>query len=298
MMRKKGLLIKGVGGLYEVLTEQGIIECRARGIFRRQGNSPLVGDNAVIEVQEDGNPVLAEIEPRKNSLIRPPLANLDRLVLIVSTCDPSPNLLVMDKLIAICEHKRIEPVLVITKSDCREDEELFRIYAKAGFQVMRASGQTGEGVERVRTLLSRGISALAGNSGVGKSTLLNAVCPELSLRTGEISKKLGRGRHTTRHVQLYPLGEGFVADTPGFSSLDFTRCETILKEELPSCFREFAPYAEDCRFTGCLHTARGGCAVVRAVEEGKIPRSRYENYLALYEEVKDIKEWELKERDV
>ncbi len=297
-MRKKGLLIKGVGGLYEVLTEQGTVECRARGIFRKQGNSPLVGDRVVIEKQEDGSRVLAEIEPRKNSLIRPPLANLDKLVLIVSTCDPYPNLLVIDKLIAICEHKEIEPVLVITKSDCREDEELFQTYTAAGFQVMKASGQTGEGVEAVRNLLSRGISALAGNSGVGKSTLLNAVCPELSLQTGEISKKLGRGRHTTRHIQLYPLDKGFVADTPGFSSLDFTRCETILKEDLPFCFREFSPYVENCRFTGCLHTARGGCAVVQAVEEGKIPRSRYENYLALYEQVKDIREWELKEKDV
>ena len=293
MMRIKGLLIKGVGGLYEVLTAEGVLECRARGIFRKQGNSPLVGDYVTVEMQTDGNRI-TEIEPRKNSLIRPPLTNLDRLVLIVSTCDPYPNLLVIDKLTAICEYKGIEPVLVITKSDCREDEELQRIYVEAGFQVIKASGFTGEGIDEVRTLLGQGVSALAGNSGVGKSTLLNAVCPQLCLQTGEISKKLGRGRHTTRHVQLYPLGAGFVADTPGFSSLDLTRCETILKEQLPHCFREFSPYEEQCRFTGCLHTAKGGCAVVQAVEEGKIPLSRYQNYLALYEQVKDIKEWELK----
>lgn len=293
-MQREGLLIKGVGGLYEVRTAEETLECRARGIFRKQGNSPLVGDRVTVEVQEDGSHVITAIEKRKNSLIRPPLANLDRLILIISTCDPYPNLLVIDKLIAICEHKGIEPVLVVTKSDQKQDEELFDIYSSAGFQIIKASGYTGEGVEQVRELLSRGINALAGNSGVGKSTLLNAICPELMLQTGEISKKLGRGRHTTRHVELYPLGEGFVADTPGFSSLDFTRCETILKEELPHCFREFAPYESQCRFTGCLHTAKGGCAVVKAVEEGKIPLSRYQNYLALYEEVKEIKEWELK----
>lgn len=293
-MEKTGLLLKGVGGLYEVLADDGIFECRARGILRKQGISPLVGDHVTIQTEEDGSNTIAAIEERKNSLIRPPLANLDRLVLIVSTCDPYPNLLVIDKLIAICEFKGIEPVLVITKSDQKQDEELRTIYTMAGFQVIMASGCTGEGVETVRMLLSSGVSALAGNSGVGKSTLLNAVCPQLSLKTGEISKKLGRGRHTTRHVELYRLGEGFVADTPGFSSLDLTRCETILKEQLPHCFREFAPYEEDCRFTGCLHTAKGGCAVIQAVEEGKIHPSRYQNYLALYEQVKDIKEWELK----
>ena len=299
-MEQKGLLLKCLGGFYYVEADDGkIYECRARGIFRKRGMSPYAGDRVTISTQEDGTGSIEAIEPRKNSLIRPPVANMDQLFIVVAVREPAPSTLIIDKTIAAAESKGIEPVLVISKTDLENAGWLCEIYEKAGIPCVPVSSVTGEGVERIRAMLQGKLSAFTGNSGVGKSTLLNRVDPRLSLETGEISQKLGRGRHTTRQVELLPLpGGGYVADTPGFSSIDLERYELIRKEDLPHCFREFAPYLGECRFTSCSHTCEKGCAVLEAVEEGKIAPSRHESYVTMYQEVKDIKEWQMKEKSV
>lgn len=299
-MKQKGYLLKGVGGFYYVEGEDGrIYECKARGIFRKRKMSPYAGDRVILTVEEDGTGTIEEIEPRKNQLIRPPVANIDQLFIVVSVREPSPSTLIIDKIIAAAENKGIEPVLVISKADLEDAGWLCEIYDKAGIPCIPISSVTGEGVEKVREMLCGKISAFTGNSGVGKSTLLNCVDPRLALETGEISQKLGRGRHTTRQVELLHLpGGGYVADTPGFSSMDLERYELVRKEDLPHCFREFAPYLGECRFTSCSHTCEKGCAVLEAVKEGKIASSRHESYVAMYQEVKDVKEWQMKEKSV
>ena len=237
---------------------------------------------------------MVEIEDRKNSLVRPPLANLDQLVLVVSIADPAPNAFVLDKLIAIAEYQEIEPIIVITKCDLADPEEFAQIYRKAGFTVLETKSLQHEGIESVMEILKDKTSAFCGNSGAGKSTLLNAIDPRLSLDTGDISQKLGRGRHTTRHVELYELPSGgFVADTPGFSAVDLEKFQIILKDELAGCFREMRQYEGKCRFRGCSHTKEAGCAVLEAVKNGEISQSRHQSYLNLYELAKNIKEWEI-----
>ena len=272
-----GIIIKCLGGLYTVESPDGICECKARGVFRNRGISPCVGDSVAVE---DG--VITEIAPRRNCIIRPPLANLDQLIFIVSTCEPAPNYLILDKFIAIAEYKGITPVVVITKTDLGDSRPIHEIYGGIGIEVAEVRYEDEASVEAVRKLLSGRISAFTGNSGAGKSTLLNAVDPSLSIATGEISRKLGRGRHTTRHAELYKLsGGGYIADTPGFSTFE-------------GCFREFGPFTGDCRFRDCAHLCEKGCAVVAAVERGEISRSRHESYKTMYEEAKQLKEWELK----
>ena len=235
------------------------------------------------------------LAPRKNFLIRPPVANLDRLVLVVSAADPAPNLLVVDKLTAIAARRGIPAALVFTKPDLADTANLAAIYRGAGYPVCQVNSLTGEGIPQVRALFQGGLSAFCGNSGAGKSTLLNALYPELQLATGEISRKLGRGRHTTRHVELFPTGDGgYIADTPGFSAVEFLQFEKMPAAALEDCFPEFGPYREKCRFTGCSHRVEKGCAVLAAVEEGKIPESRHQSYRAIYEELRGVKEWELK----
>ena len=286
-----------MGGFYYVKTTQALFECRARGKFRKIEQTPLVGDEVEISPTEEGKGYVTRILPRRNFLVRPPLANIDRLILVTSIDEPAPNTLVLDKLIAIAEHKEIDPAVVISKADLQKDQALAfaDIYRGCGFDVFVVSNETGEGVDQVRAYLQGKLSAFCGNSGVGKSSLLNRIDERLQLETAHISQKLGRGRHTTRHVELYELPEGgYIADTPGFSSVDLERCEVILKDQLQYCFREFEEYIPQCKFTGCSHTCEKGCAVIRAVEEGKIPISRHENYRALYEDAKNIKEWELK----
>jgi len=291
-----GLIVKITGGFYYVDLGDRILECRARGVFRKRETTPLVGDHAVAAALPDNKGYVMEILPRKNALQRPPVANLDQLVLVVSAAQPAPNLLVLDKLIAICEHQDLEPALVFTKCDLADAGPYSEIYRKAGFAVLETSFPEGRGAGAVRDLLAGKVSAFCGNSGVGKSTLLNAICPELCLSTAEISKKLGRGRHTTRHTELFPLENGGrVADTPGFSAVDLERLEVIRKDALEFCFREFAPYQGKCRFVGCSHTSEKGCAVLEAVRAGEIPASRHRSYCALYEEAKLLKEWDLKE---
>ena len=289
-MGTNGIIIKCLGGLYSVESPDGIYECKARGVFRNRGISPCVGDRVTVE---DG--VITEIADRKNCIIRPPLANLDQLIFIVSTCEPAPNYLILDKFIAIAEYKGITPVVVITKTDLGDSSPIHEIYGGIGIDVVEVKYDDEASVEAVRKLLTGKISAFTGNSGAGKSTLLNAVDPTLNIATGEISKKLGRGRHTTRHAELYKLaGGGYIADTPGFSTFETNRYDIIRKEELAGCFREFEGLTDKCRFRDCAHVCEKGCAVVEAVERGEISKSRHESYKTMYEEAKQLKEWELK----
>ena len=293
----KGKIIKGIGGFYYVDADDVIYECKARGNFRKQGITPLVGDNVEITVNEgEHENTIDTILERKNYLVRPPLANLDTLFIVASVVDPKLNTLIIDKLIAIAEHKHIKPVIVITKIDLDGGYEEYRdIYEKAGFKVVLCDNSNGSGADEIRSMISGKISAFTGNTGVGKSSLLNNIFPDLMLSVGETSKKLGRGKHTTRHSELFKTDGGYIADTPGFSSLDFERCEKVLKEDLPYCFREFEPYLDKCKFlTSCSHINDKGCAVAEAVKNGEISESRHNSYISMYNDVKDIKEWNLK----
>ena len=290
MAETSGIIIKCLGGLYTVESPDGIYECKARGVFRARGISPAVGDSVTVS-----GGVITEIGERRNFIIRPPLANLDQILFVVSTVSPAPNFLILDKFIAIAEYKGIEPVVVITKTDLGDGTAVREVYDAIGIKTAEVDYTDEESVQRVRELLGGKISAFTGNSGAGKSTLLNAVDPSLDLATGEISRKLGRGRHTTRHAELYKLaGGGYIADTPGFSTFETNRYDVIRKEELAGCFREFAEFTDDCRFRDCSHTCEKGCAVVEAVAAGKIPKIRHESYCIMYEEAKQLKEWELK----
>ncbi|MDE6781522.1 MAG: ribosome small subunit-dependent GTPase A [Ruminococcus sp.] len=285
---KSGIITKCVGGLYTVETPDGISECKARGIFRNRGISPYVGDT--VDIESD---VITRIHDRKNCIIRPPLANLDQLIFIVSTCSPSPNYLILDKFIAIAEYKDITPVVVVTKTDLGDGSEIKKIYRNIGIDVFEIDYGKPETVEELREILTGRISALTGNSGAGKSTLLNAVDPNLNIPTAEISKKLGRGKHTTRHSQLYKLKDGgYIADTAGFSTFDTNSYDIIRKENLADCFREFRKY-NGCRFRDCSHTCEKGCKVIEALECGEISASRHESYCTMYNEAKQLKDWEL-----
>ncbi|MBQ8965350.1 ribosome small subunit-dependent GTPase A [Ruminococcus sp.] len=289
-----GIITRAIGGLYTVDASVGIYECKARGIFRKKKISPMCGDKVEFTEEKDGC-VIEEILPRRSELIRPPLANLDVLVFVSSTVEPRPNTLLLDKFIAIAEFKKIKPVVVFTKVDKRSGADLAEIYRSVGIDVFECDNVTGEGSAAVKKLLQGKLSAFTGNTGVGKSSLLNNMYPELGLATGEISKKLGRGRHTTRHVQLYKLeGGGYIADTPGFSSFDTNRYDIIFKDQLADCFAEFREYTDSCRFPDCSHTKEKGCAVIEAVNAGSIPRTRFDSYLQMYEEAKQLKEWEYK----
>lgn len=292
-MQYEGLLIKGIGGFYYVEAAEQIFECKAKGIFRKEKITPAAGDYVVITVRENGQNTIEEIKPRKNILSRPPVANLDKLFIVSSTCEPNPSMLIIDRLTVIAEKNNIEPIVVFTKNDLKSSDELKEIYHLAGIKCFSVSCVSGEGIEDVKAEITDGISAFTGNTGVGKSTLLNAVDPSLVRSTGEISSKLGRGRHTTRQVELYKIGNAYVADTPGFSSLDFESGEVILKDDIQYYFKEFSDYIGTCRFTSCAHIADKGCSIVEAVKNGEISVSRHESYKMLYNEVKDIKEWQL-----
>lgn len=289
-----GLILKGIGGFYYVETSQGIIECKARGIFRKKNNSPLVGDRVKILVPEDGFASIEEICKRKNTLRRPPLANIDTLVIVCSTVDPVPNALVIDKMIAAAIDNNIEPVIVISKSDLKSGEDLAAVYEKAGIKTFEYSSNNSVSAQGIKELLKGKITAFTGNSGVGKSTLLNILFPQLNLETGIISEKLGRGKHTTRTVELFKLNDGYVADTPGFSTVDLERFNLIHKENIQFCFPEFKEYLTKCKFTSCSHTCEKGCKIIEAVENGVISKSRHNSYVSMYNEVKDIKEWQIK----
>ena len=293
-MVKQGRILKGIGGFYYVEAEETIYECKARGVFRKRGTTPLAGDWVQICI-DNYTGTIEEIFPRKNMLVRPPCANIDQMFLVTSICNPSPNLLVLDKMIAVAEDQEMEPILVISKTDLQSADELEQIYQKAGIQVITVSSVSGQGIAQIKMLLKDKISVFTGNSGVGKSSLLNCISPEFRQETGIISSKLGRGKHTTRQVELIklPCG-GYVADTPGFSTMDMERYNIVKKEHLQYCFREMKPYITQCKFSSCSHTCEKGCAVLRAVEQGEITQSRHNSYTAMYEQVKDKKEWERK----
>lgn len=294
MITESGIITKLIGGFYYVEAAEKVYECKARGAFRIKGSSPCVGDYVEIGVPDDGYCVIEKVLPRKNSIVRPALANIDRLVIVSSIISPSPNTLIIDKMIATAVKKNIEPMLVISKTDLESPDGLYKIYSNSGINTLCFSSKDFNSDELKSRILTNGITAFTGNSGVGKSTLLNAMFPGIAAETGDISKKLGRGRHTTRTVELYKTDSGYVADTPGFSTVDLQRYEIIKKDELAGCFTEFEPYLDDCRFTSCSHTKELGCAVLKAVEEGKIEKSRHQSYVTMYNEVKDLKEWELK----
>ncbi len=286
-------MIRAVGGFYYVKTAERIYECKARN-FRRNGSIPLVGDRVEISLSRNGYPAVEEILPRKNALVRPPIANLDILIIVCPAVFPSPKTLLADKMIAAAVYNDITPVIVVTKNDLKDASRFAEIYRKSGITAIVSSAVTGEGIDEIKALIKNKITAFTGNSGAGKSTLLNTLFPQLALQTGEISKKLGRGRHTTRTVELFEADGGYVADTPGFSTLDIERLTAIRKEELPYCFTEFEKYFNSCRFASCTHICEKGCAVIQAVNEGKIQKSRHESYVEMYNEVKDIKDWERK----
>lgn len=289
-----GIILKGIGGFYYVKAADGqIYECKARGIFRKEKITPLAGDRVVISTDTNGKNSIEEIGERQNSFVRPPIANVDKLVIVSSTCEPKPNLLLIDRLTAVAIYKNVTPILVFTKDDLQSAEELAKIYRRAGFEAFCVSNESGEGVEEVKAALGNSICAFTGNSGVGKSSLLNRIAPDLQLETGEISTKLGRGRHTTRQVELFKIGSGYIADTPGFSSLDFDTNDLIKKDELAFCFPEFEPYFGKCKFSTCVHINDKGCCITQAVANGEISASRYESYKTMYNEVKDIKDWQL-----
>ena len=292
-----GIITKSVGGIYTVDVSTDIynhkyIDCKARGVFRKNNISPVCADK--VEVSEvDGDYVITEILPRKSLLIRPPLANLDNLVFVNSTVQPVPNLLLLDKFIAIAVYKKIKPIVVFTKIDLKNSADLESIYKNAGIDVFSVDNTTGEGYEDIKEMLQGKISAFTGNTGVGKSALLNNIFPDLSLATNEISKKLGRGKHTTRHVELFPLEKGgYIADTPGFSTFETNQSDIIFKNDVANCFTDFKDYTDKCRFADCSHTKEKGCAVIEAVNNGIIAESRYKNYVTMYEEARLLKEWE------
>lgn len=287
-------IIKALSGFYYVQTEDGVVECRARGKFRKEGVSPLVGDFVTIS-RSGKSGTVEEILPRKNSFIRPAVANVDLLVLLASCAIPQTEPFLIDRVLAIAGQQGVEPLICVNKNDLEPGDGLAGIYRRAGFRVVVTSAETGEGIDELRAAISGKLSAFTGNSGVGKSSILNALCPELKLAVGEVSEKLGRGRHTTRHIELYCLGNGtFVADTPGFSSFDTERMDLVLKDQLQYAFSDFAPYLGKCQFQDCAHLKEPGCAVRAALERGEIEPTRYESYKRLYEMAKEIKPWELK----
>lgn len=294
MNKLTGRIIRSLSGFYEVQTQSGTVTCRGRGSLRRGNESPLTGDMVEISV-EKGKGMVERILPRKNRFIRPAVANIDALVIFAANTNPVTEPFLIDRVAAIAGDREVSVILCVNKCDLDPAVDLIRIYKNAGFQVIRASAETGEGVEKLRQLIKGKLVAFTGNSGVGKSSMLNRLCPELALATGEVSEKLGRGRHTTRHVELYALDENtFVADTPGFSSFDTDQMEVLLKENLQYAFPDFEEHLGSCQFHDCTHRKEPGCAVRQAVEEGKIEKTRYDSYLRLYEKASQIKQWELK----
>ena len=289
-----GRILRSLSGFYDVQTPDGLITCRARGIFRKIGQSPLTGDVVDITV-EKGRGMVEKIHPRKNSFVRPAVANIDALVVFAANVNPVTEPFLIDRVAAIAGDQEVPVILCVNKCDLDPAVDLNRIYRNAGFTVIAASAETGEGVEALRDLIRGKLTAFTGNSGVGKSSILNRLCPALNLPVGEVSDKLGRGRHTTRHVELYKLDEDtYVADTPGFSSFDTDQMDVILKENLQYAFPDFGPYIGQCQFRDCSHRKEPGCAVTAALAAGEIETTRYDSYLRLYEKAAQIKEWELK----
>ena len=289
----EGRIQKALSGFYYVDTGTEVLTCRARGKFRKDGVSPLVGDRVEVRELGNGEGFVEAILPRKNAFTRPAVANIDQLVVIASGAIPKTDPFLIDRVAAIAALKGCEVIILLNKCDLDSADNLYQIYRAAGFQTLRVSAQTGEGLEELIPLISNKLSAFTGNSGVGKSSILNALDPEFQLRVGEVSDALGRGRHTTRHVELFHLSCGAdIVDSPGFSSFETEELNLELKRRLPETFREFQPYLDNCRFVGCSHTKEKGCAVLEAVRRGDIQKSRHASYLRLYEELKPLKDWQ------
>ena len=292
---REGRIVKALSGFYYVETAEGLLECKARGRFRLDGTSPLVGDRVQCSVDAAGKGRIDRVEQRRNWFVRPAVANIDALVFVAANTNPVTDPFLVDRVSVIAEDAKCELLVCINKSDMDAGESLYEIFRLAGYPVIRTSAETGEGIEQLREALRGKVCAFTGNSGVGKSSILNRLAPDLHLPTAEVSEKLGRGKHTTRHVELFSLGEDtWLADTPGFASFELEMMKLIPKEELAYDFRDFAPYLGKCRFQDCSHRKEPDCAVTRAVQEGQISDSRYRSYLRLYELSAQHKDWELK----
>ena len=291
----EGRIQKALSGFYYVNTGSEVLQCRARGKFRKEGMSPLVGDWVEVRELGNGEGFVEAVEERKNVFSRPSAANIDQLVIIASAAIPVTDPYLVDRISAIAALKGCQVLVVLNKCDLDRAEELYGIYCDSAIPVLRVSAETGEGMTELRAAIAGKLNAFTGNSGVGKSSILNSLEPGFSLPVGEVSKALGRGRHTTRHVEMFALGgDTYVIDTPGFSSFDTEELNLELKQHLPETFPEFSPFVEECRFVGCRHMKEKGCAVLQAVKEGKIPRSRHASYVRLAEELKDVHEWDKK----
>ena len=291
---EQGIIVKALSGYYYVQDGEELVTCRARGKMRLDGTSPLVGDRVNYERSADGSGTLKAILERRNWFVRPAVANIDLMVIVAAAVNPVSDPFLLDRMISLAEKHDCDVLICINKADMDRGDRLYEIYSRAGFTVLRTSAVTGEGTEELAAALKGRTAAFSGNSGVGKSSLLNVLDPTLHLLTGEVSDKLGRGRHTTRHVQLFPLSGGYLADTPGFGSFDVEQMESVRKEDLQYCFREFAPYLGKCRFNDCAHLKEPDCAVLEALAEGKIMPSRHDAYAKLYEQAARLRDWELK----
>ena len=289
-----GRIMRSISGFYDVQTPEGLITCRGRGNLRRGNSIPLTGDMVEISV-ENKKGMVEKILPRHNRFVRPAVANVDALVIFAANVNPVTEPFLIDRVAAIAGDQEVETIICVNKCALDPAADLVKIYRHAGFPVIQASAETGEGTEELRRLLQGKVTAFTGNTGVGKSSMLNRLCPELQLQTGEVSEKLGRGRHTTRHVELYRVGEDtYVADTPGFASFDTDQMDVLLKENLQYAFPDFAEHLGKCQFHDCSHRKEPGCAVRAAVEQGFIEPSRYDSYLRLYEKSSQVKLWEIK----
>ena len=290
-----GIIFKSLSGFYYVVNGTETAQCRARGRFRHENLSPLVGDKVSVIMTSNSEGIIDEILPRRNAFSRPPVANVDNMVIIVSEAPPVTDTFLIDCMTAAAENSDVDPIICINKCDIASGDSLYEIYSASGFRTFQVSAATGLGIDRFMENLQGTISVFTGNSGVGKSSLINRLCPGTGLKTGGISDKLGRGRHTTRHVELLEISaDTFIADTPGFSVFDTDSAKLVDQEQLQYVFREFTPYIHSCRFTGCSHTQEIGCAVLDAVSSGKIPASRHKSYVRIYRQLQQRKPWENK----
>ena len=292
MIDTQGTIIKALSGFYYVKSGDETIRCKARGRFRLDKSSPLVGDNVRVSVNPDGSGNVDEILPRTNEFIRPPVANIDTMVIIAANVNPVSSPMLIDRIAAIAAYNNCEPVICVNKCDLDPGDRLFDMYTKAGYKTLRTSAETGEGIDELKNLLIGRLAAFTGNSGVGKSSILNAIDPEFGIRVGEVSDKLGRGRHTTRHVEIYELPwGGRIADTPGFAFFDTEMMSMTDEKRIQYLFPEFEPYLGTCRFDDCAHVTEKGCSVLEAVRSGLIAESRHRSYTELYKEAKSVKDW-------